>query len=85
MFLKYLLEALIRDDIEQLTGGTAYKALTIVKLSKMEVLLPSDCRQQEFAAFVQQVDKLKFNVQQSIDKLQMLYDSLAQEYFSVEE
>ncbi len=38
-------------------------------------------RQQEFAAFVAQADKTKAAVQQSIDKLQMLYDSLAQEYF----
>ncbi len=38
-------------------------------------------KQQEFAAFVRQVDKLKFETQQAIDKLQMLYDSLAQEYF----
>ena len=29
--------------------------------------------------------KLEFAVQQSIDKLQMLYDSLAQEYFDIEE
>lgn len=40
--------------------------------------------QQEFAAFVRQVDKLKFETQQAIDKLQMLYDSLAQEYFAID-
>lgn len=39
--------------------------------------------QQEFAAFVAQVDKLKADTQQAIDKLQLLYDSLAQEYFAV--
>ena len=39
--------------------------------------------QQEFAFFVQQVDKLKFIAQQQIEKLQELYDSLAQEYFGV--
>ena len=38
-------------------------------------------KQQEFEAFVQQVDKLKFESQRAIDKLQLLYDSLAQEYF----
>lgn len=37
--------------------------------------------QQQFAAFVQQVDKLEFETRQAIDKLQLLYDSLAQEYF----
>lgn len=37
--------------------------------------------QQEFAAFVAQVDKSRFIAQQQIEKLQMLYDSLAQDYF----
>ena len=32
---------------------------------------------------VQQVDKSKLIAQQQIEKLQMLYDSLAQEYFSI--
>ena len=46
------------------------------------MVLPPIALQEEFAAFVQQVDKLKFEMQQAIDKLQILYDSLAQEYFS---
>ena len=37
--------------------------------------------QQEFADFVVQVDKSRFIAQQQIEKLQMLYDSLAQDYF----
>ena len=37
--------------------------------------------QEQFASFVRQVDKLEFEAQQAIDKLQTLYDSLAQEYF----
>ena len=32
--------------------------------------------------FVAKVDQLKADTQLAIDKLQMLYDSLAQEYFS---
>ena len=31
--------------------------------------------------FVQQVDKLKFDVQKSLDETQVLFDSLVQEYF----
>ena len=37
--------------------------------------------QQEFADFVAQVDKSGFAVRKQIKKLQLLYDSLAQEYF----
>ena len=53
----------------------------VTKLKKIKVFVPPLALQQEFAAFVQQVDKLKFETQQAIGKLQMLYDSLAQEYF----
>lgn len=45
------------------------------------MILPPIALQQEFVTFVQQVDKLKFETQQAIEKLQLLYDSLAQEYF----
>ena len=81
IFLKYLLEELIASDMGQLTGGTAYKALTIVRLSEMEIVVPPLALQQKFAAFVSQVDKSRFIAQQQIEKLQMLYDSLAQDYF----
>ena len=48
----------------------------------LPMILPPLLLQQEFADFVAQVDKSRFVVQQQIEKLQMLYDSLAQEYFS---
>ena len=47
----------------------------------MTVPLPPLSLQYKFAAFVAQVDKSRFVAQQQIEKLQMLYDSLAQEYF----
>ena len=37
--------------------------------------------QNEFAILVQQVDKLKFSVQKSLDETKELFDSLMQEYF----
>ncbi|MBQ9002894.1 MAG: restriction endonuclease subunit S [Eggerthellaceae bacterium] len=55
--------------------------LNKTSLSKKAFSVPPLALQQEFAVFVQQVDKLKFETQQAIDKLQILYDSLAQEYF----
>lgn len=62
-------------------GGTAYKALTIVRLSKMEIAVPPLALQQEFADFASQVDKLRFETQQQIEKLETLKKSLMQEYF----
>ena len=51
------------------------------QISGLPVVMPPVSRQEAFISFVRQVDKLKFETQQAIDKLQMLYDSLAQEYF----
>ena len=50
-------------------------------IKSIQVPLPPLTLQQEFAAFVSQVDKSRFIAKQQIEKLQMLYDSLAQDYF----
>lgn len=50
-------------------------------LLKTNILLPPIEFQNQFAAFVQQVDKMKSTTQKSIDKLQSLFDSLMQKYF----
>ena len=44
-------------------------------------ILPSMKLQKEFADFVRQVTKLKFEVQKSLDETQTLMDSLMQQYF----
>lgn len=62
-------------------AGATREAITKDDLETMTVPLPPLSLQYKFAAFVAQVDKSRFVVQQQIEKLQMLYDSLAQEYF----
>ena len=44
-------------------------------------ILPPVKMQIKFAEFVQEVDKLKFEVQKSLDETQLLFDSLMQQYF----
>ena len=53
----------------------------MAKFRNLPGIIPPLALQQEFADFVRQVDKSRFIVQQKIEKLQMLYNSLAQEYF----
>ena len=65
------------------THGIGMMHLTKRGMEETEFIVPSLSLQQEFAAFVQQVDKSRFIAQQQIEKLQMLYDSLAQDYFGV--
>ena len=50
-------------------------------LKSFRVPVPPAFLQRKFVKLVTQVDKSRFVAQKQIEKLQMLYDSLAQEYF----
>ena len=50
-------------------------------LKSIEIILPPIGIQYSFAEFVKQINKLKSDVQKSIDETQLLMDSLMQEYF----
>ncbi len=68
-------------DLRSRSLGGNQQNLSLKIIKAYELIVPSTEQQREFMAFVQQVDKLKFETQQAIEKLQLLYDSLAQEYF----
>ena len=80
-YIKHLLEALIGAYKQEMSSGTAYAALTISALKDMLVYEVPITEQEQFAAFVEQTDKSKLTVQQSLDKLETLKKSLMQEYF----
>lgn len=50
-------------------------------LKSIEIILPPIVKQFSFAEFIKQINKLKSDVQKSIDETQLLMDSLMQEYF----
>lgn len=50
-------------------------------LKSIEIILPPIVIQYSFAEFIKQINKLKSDVQKSIDETQLLMDSLMQEYF----
>ena len=79
----YLLWAIRSHEQELLAGVRSVStcALDFNQLCSIRIRKASVQEQQEFADFVAQVDKSRFIAQQQIEKLQMLYDSLAQEYF----
>lgn len=72
----------VREQVMSASTGAIMAGTNVTKLKRIKVFVPPLALQREFAAFVRQVDKLEFETQQAIDKLQMLYDSLAQEYFA---
>ena len=51
------------------------------KLENKKFIVPPMDLQEQFAEFVKQLDKSKFAVQKALDKAQLLFDSLMQQYF----
>ena len=83
LLLDYLLGCLKSDSMRKAMVGRGANIQNLSQgiMSEIMIPIPPLELQQDFVAFVQQVDKLKFIAQQQIEKLQELYDSLAQEYF----
>ena len=61
--------------------STSQPAFGIQKVRSIEIPLPPLSLQNQFAAFVEEVDKSKVEVQKALDQTQLLFDSLMQQYF----
>ena len=68
-------------DLNDIANGSTVPQINNKDLEPLEIAVPSKTLQQEFAAFVRQVDKSEAAVQKSIEKLELLKASLMQEYF----
>ena len=69
------------DDMTKVVTGANYPAIKDSDVMNYQVALPPMGLQKQFADFVHQVDKSKAAVQAALDKAQLLFDSLMQEYF----
>ena len=61
--------------------GSLVPHISAKDIKSFEIRLPPIELQNQFADFVTQVDKLKVEVQKSLDELQTLFNSLMQQYF----
>lgn len=68
-------------DFSRLNRQAVLPSTTKADLLNIEIQVPPIEVQNQFATFVTQVDKSKFAVQKSLEKTQLLFDSLMQEYF----
>ena len=82
---EFVAEMLRQESIQMQMGANVHASaighLFMNKVKKLPVILPNIERQIEFTKFVKQVDKLKLQVQKSLDETQLLFDSLIQQYF----
>ena len=70
-----------QEILESQAPESAQKNINLKILSELKVIVPAKEKQDVFAAFVEQVDKLKTAVQKVLDEAQLLFDSLMQKYF----
>ena len=61
--------------------GVAQQNVGAKSLAQMPIKIAPKELQDEYAAFVKQVDKSKVAVQKALDETQLLFDSLMQQYF----
>lgn len=69
------------EYILQFSSRTNLPKVNRKEIAGFRMPLPPLPLQEQFAAFVEQVDKSKFVVQKALDEAQTLFDSLMQQYF----
>ncbi len=81
VFLLYTLKDRIMTDYASIASGTTFAELKIFALKKCKVFdVPLEL-QNQFATFIERVDRQKQTVQQSLEKLELMKKALMQEYF----
>lgn len=69
------------DFLNSLGRGATFKEISKGIVENIRIPLPPIALQNQFAAYVTQTEKIKSAIQKSLDKTQLLFDSLMQEYF----
>ncbi len=78
VYLAYLLEMF---DLSRFVEGTGVPTLNRNMFHNKSIIEVELAEQKQFADFVKQVDKSKVAIQKSLEKTQLLFDSLMQKYF----
>lgn len=71
----------IQYQIESVSSGAIMAGINVGKLKNIIVFVPPIHLQEQFAAFVEQTDKLKLAVTEALAELETLKKSLMQQYF----
>ena len=77
----WLFELLCLEDLYRFHTGAAQPGLAIKILNQVSIPIAPIALQQQYANFFQQVNQTKSAIQASLDKAQLLFDSLMQQYF----
>lgn len=82
-FLMYQLHfsKAVAHQIEMVSSGAVMAGINVTKLKQIYVHIPAFGLQNQFAAFVEQTEKIKTTISKSLEKLETLKKALMQEYF----
>ena len=80
-YLQYYLIEKFRQDYSKIASGTTFSELKIVTLKNLLLPVPPIELQNKFAERIEKIEKLKFEIEKSIEIAQNLYDSLISKYF----
>lgn len=80
-YFKHCLESLVEDFKQKNIVGSAYSALTIDRLKQMKIPIVDITLQNQFAAFVQQIDTTKTIIKTQLKDLNELLESKMDFYF----
>ena len=69
------------DYLNSLGRGATFKEISKGIVENIRIPVPSLELQEQFSAFVEQIDKSKFEIQKSLEKLETLKKALMQKYF----
>lgn len=77
----YTLLLMNTEYLNSLGRGATFKEISKSILENIKIPVPPIEQQNKFAVFVKQVDKSKFEIQKSLEKLETLKKALMQKYF----
>jgi len=82
VFAEYLITSDdLQRQIQQSATQSSQANLFQGKIRKLRAIVPHKELQNEFADFVRQTDKSKFEIQQGLKQLELQYNALMQQYF----
>ena len=80
-YLQYFMKTKTEVEYPKMGSGSTFAEFKIFLLKDFDVLTPPKVIQEQFSAFVKQVDKSKSVIQNSLNETQLLLDNLMHKYF----
>ena len=82
IFSQYMNHKTLKKILRGMAKGAVNQAnINAKELQSIKIYVPNMKLQDEFVTFVNQVNKSKVEIQQALEKTQLLFDSLMQQYF----